>query len=1113
MLDDDDFLDDLLMETIDNIDNVASKPTNLCFNCRGECDGNQLPNDGFVKSMDTQFLSHEHHICIFEVFDIKISDSTLSNSYVLTRFMNKARMSIQTLIVASRTNLKENRKPFLDIRLQVTQFLIKIRNLVGADRLDGDTVRTGLRSLENLLNNHLSLPHINFISPPSHRSGTLYTSSLHHLFHGHLEWRWLCLTINLRILQNEIMEFNSLRDTEFERQLCSLIRDLMLLSSRKYNKHKSSELIIQSPFECMCVKELWLLLQLLVEQLHNHDRVDPFWMYFNKCLNQLNDGSKIISERSVQPKDDIEFSAWLLNGVSTLYGYSDSGTFVGSSSLRSADNYELLEGLTRKFLNSDPAEELLRMFMCLTIPLMYEWWSPKTDIVMLYWEFFHKKLNSSFFIPGSAPSNLAIMNSSISKYLDDVRSRLSNDAVGLGDTSFFMFLYLLGKIGAKLEIEGSQMKKILGRISSKFSTAKLMALNETGIHNVVSLFLTLSMTVDMGEMGPRIQNILLQIPLVKVTQPRQVALTRGYISLLIVFIQKNMEVHIFISKILENITSLRLDAGYVSTLRILADGLNVIYSQCENFILGEHLLLDSWLVKYLSICSFSEREILLGRLDETFVRAATLLSTVDNSAQRQNCVKFIETTNKHILPYIQQAFTESYEGDVIPKFAANLCLFNRFGVKELNHELFKSFVETQKTDIQNLLSFLVLILSSDNCDDVPQSLIIKNWIRCNFCSTNYNQDLKTLTNIVSTLKEFQEVCDTDVAELLESDEPLLVFFSEVGKCFCNATDIRKRFNIMEKMNVFMSSIEKYVGLTDNILKSYSMIGVIMIHCSQILYVKGKSNCLFNVIMYTHILSNSFLTGTAPTKDVTQAVHKIWHSLIVGIEKLDYKTDANISSMLTHLIVKWLPHFAKMTPNNVQMNAKPYISCLRDCSEAISQIVFDKINLNFLSLKRRQPNEHALFVIAMLKEAFIKFSDDGRKLELIVRSTFATLVDHAMMIEMPNGPTSRQIFELFELIFSCPSYNTPTSVIRETVTTVLKSCTSNNLSFYSSFYFQFVTKLVNINPILVEANMPHLRDQIASVEKLRGVGRDGKLRGDLDNLEQVLAVVKFEKSDM
>lgn len=53
-------------------------------------------------------------------------------------------------------------------------------------------------------------------------------------------------------------------------------------------------------------------------------------------------------------------------------------------------------------------------------------------------------------------------SSSISKYLDDVRTRLSNDSVGLNDTSYFIFLYLLGKVGTKLEAEGSQMKKILG---------------------------------------------------------------------------------------------------------------------------------------------------------------------------------------------------------------------------------------------------------------------------------------------------------------------------------------------------------------------------------------------------------------------------------------------------------------------------------------------------------------------------------------------------------------------------------------------------------------------------------------------------------------------------
>lgn len=77
------------------------------------------------------------------------------------------------------------------------------------------------------------------------------------------------------------------------------------------------------------------MLQLLVEQLHSRsDQVDPFWTYYNKCLNQLNDDCKIINDRNIQPKDHIEFSAWLLYGISKLYGYSDSGTFVGSSGLR-----------------------------------------------------------------------------------------------------------------------------------------------------------------------------------------------------------------------------------------------------------------------------------------------------------------------------------------------------------------------------------------------------------------------------------------------------------------------------------------------------------------------------------------------------------------------------------------------------------------------------------------------------------------------------------------------------------------------------------------------------------------------------------------------------------
>lgn len=82
-------------------------------------------------------------------------------------------MNVQTLIVSARTNLKESQKPFVDIRLQVTQFLIKIRNLVGENRLDDDTLKLGLKSLQSLYDKHLSLPYINFTSIPNHKSGNL----------------------------------------------------------------------------------------------------------------------------------------------------------------------------------------------------------------------------------------------------------------------------------------------------------------------------------------------------------------------------------------------------------------------------------------------------------------------------------------------------------------------------------------------------------------------------------------------------------------------------------------------------------------------------------------------------------------------------------------------------------------------------------------------------------------------------------------------------------------------------------------------------------------------------------------------------------------------------
>lgn len=144
------------------------------------------------------------------------------------------------------------------------------------------------------------------------------TSPAYHLLHGHIEWRWIYLTICLRIEQDKLhqnlmISENTLRSTEFEEKLQLFLYDLILISAAKFNKVRNlqylnnnnnkihttigcndfvsfklhtTELALKSPFTCTCMKEIWLLVQILIERLHeNSGQLNSFWRYFDTALN------------------------------------------------------------------------------------------------------------------------------------------------------------------------------------------------------------------------------------------------------------------------------------------------------------------------------------------------------------------------------------------------------------------------------------------------------------------------------------------------------------------------------------------------------------------------------------------------------------------------------------------------------------------------------------------------------------------------------------------------------------------------------------------------------------------------------------------------------------
>lgn len=60
-------------------------------------------------------------------------------------------------------------------------------------------------------------------------------------------------------------------------------------------------------------------------------------------------------------------------------------------------------------LSSDVIETDMRVYLVLIEKIITKYWSPKSEIIVLFWEHFQKRINSSFHVPGSPLDSMAIM--------------------------------------------------------------------------------------------------------------------------------------------------------------------------------------------------------------------------------------------------------------------------------------------------------------------------------------------------------------------------------------------------------------------------------------------------------------------------------------------------------------------------------------------------------------------------------------------------------------------------------------------------------------------------------------------------------------------------------
>lgn len=161
----------------------------------------------------------------------------------------------------------------------------------------------------------------------------------------------------------------------------------------------------------------------------------------------------------------------------------------------------------------------------------------------------------------------------------------------------------------------------LGRIFTKFSESKMLALNEVGIHNVINLFLTLAISGDLKAIVSsylpsicfplstgsssfqynQLQNILLMLRLEKLPAQRQACVVKGHMALIMLITESRLDASAYIVRMLEQINRLPVDENKTKALRVIADACESLLSRPDIFECGEFALIGNWRAQALSM--------------------------------------------------------------------------------------------------------------------------------------------------------------------------------------------------------------------------------------------------------------------------------------------------------------------------------------------------------------------------------------------------------------------------------------------------------------------------------------------------------------------------------
>ncbi|XP_055688278.1 protein MMS22-like [Lutzomyia longipalpis] len=1068
------------------------------------CTGKDVPASSFhsvsfVQNNDLSFLTSGKKINLqeYSLFNICASEEVFLEENLLKTLFLMAKTTALELKCGKKLPRAVSESNF-NKRMHITTLLHYTRSFFNV--ISREELQKNLKLLESIIEAEDSIPSTNIL-PTIHSNPS---STTHHFFHGCLEWRWLILTILTQDYRANAQETDFRECQSWEKLLNSLslfIFDLLKISLNTFNGLKLSEILTESPFHCVCVKEVWFL---IISLLETFKEKITFWEIFSSCLSSLISGSEKFSHLRPSPnkcENPHIFTLWILLHIVKLQE-------IPRGILKDTPpNVDLLDKTVKSFFAEDPSELEARVAIRLTASLILNNWPCAIDVIVQFWEYFHKKINTNFYIPSDGMSSLLVPNDSAMSYIKAAKQSLDIplDSLPPTQTSYSTFCHSIAHFLHKFSQTDfmRNFQKVTGRIFIKFTTKKWQSMNETGIHNLTSLLVILT-TMGDEKIIERVESICLLIPLPELAASRQLAASKSLVALLILAFRQSRPSQYpgkLVSKLNLTNTDTQTPQG---VLKVFAHGMCDIFAESESFDHEEHILVAPWVRQYLKSCPENDKEFLLNHLNRTLVRIQGIIARGDEG---RNLQELLRAFFLHILPYVKEEY-ETNEGTLwLPELTGNLCLAasGQNGLPRIE-DLFSSFMEMNCKNPKSLFTLFSMVATSDKVSVLNPGLLIHHWIRCMiFCSSAANEDLRMATEAIAALPELQEVCAINREEFLASREPFYAFLFGIGQKYEQLENPRDKMALSNKFHNYVKSFGKWAmqGLStpDGANNVYRTIAVIVLHCSHIIYVPMKINCFMRLLMAEFMLPASLLLGKTQSVHIVRAMMKIFPVFLEGIAKLDYKGDQYLTRAISNMILHWTPHFK--TTTNASMAAKPFVKCLTSKEPEMGNFVIEKFCEGFFpQTPRKGATSNTSLAINVLKEIFVQSSSTLGVYESLLDIVCLPLMDHVLMSD-DFAPSKKLILDLLEFIFKGEVYRGQAK-FRLIVVRGLKDLTTNKLSFQTSAYFLFMLKMAKVNPMAVRDILPHLKEQIVEVEFRRGSGRDARLRQQLNSLEDAVA---------